>query len=76
MFVGCGLAGVVTDIRVPLYALSSLIALYSLNAAFFIDAIRDLYEVSYMAVLTQSSHTGFRHLHLPPATHHIPRWRA
>ncbi|GMK56614.1 hypothetical protein CspeluHIS016_0304540 [Cutaneotrichosporon spelunceum] len=31
-------------VMVPLYALSSLIALYSLNAAFFIDAIRDLYE--------------------------------
>lgn len=33
------------DGRVPLYALSSNIALYSLNAAFFIDAVRDLYEV-------------------------------
>jgi hypothetical protein len=32
--------------RVPLYALSSLIALFSLEAAFFIDAVRDLYEVS------------------------------
>lgn len=31
--------------RVPLYAVSSLIALFSLDAAFFIDAIRDLYEV-------------------------------
>lgn len=37
-----------TDVfgRVPLYAISSLIALFSLEAAFFIDAIRDLYEVS------------------------------
>ena len=35
------------DNRVPLYACSSLIALYSLNAAFYIDAIRDLYEVSW-----------------------------
>lgn len=32
--------------RVPLYAISSLIAIFSLEAAFFIDAIRDLYEVS------------------------------
>ena len=31
--------------RVPLYAISSLIALFSLEAAFFIDAVRDLYEV-------------------------------
>jgi hypothetical protein len=34
--------------RVPLYAISSLIALFSLEAAFFIDAVRDLYEVSYV----------------------------
>ncbi|KIR40176.1 hypothetical protein I313_04097 [Cryptococcus deuterogattii Ram5] len=31
-------------VMVPLYAVSSLIALFSLDAAFFIDAIRDLYE--------------------------------
>ena len=31
--------------RVPLYAISSLIAIFSLEAAFFIDAVRDLYEV-------------------------------
>jgi hypothetical protein len=29
-----------------MYAISSLIAIFSLEAAFFIDAIRDLYEVS------------------------------
>jgi hypothetical protein len=32
--------------RVPLYAIASLIALFSLDAAFFIDTVRDLYEVS------------------------------
>lgn len=32
-------------IMVPLYAVSSLIALFSLEAAFVIDAIRDIYEV-------------------------------
>lgn len=32
--------------RVPLYSLSSLISLYSLDLAFFIDAFRDVYEVS------------------------------
>ncbi|EIW66624.1 hypothetical protein TREMEDRAFT_34766 [Tremella mesenterica DSM 1558] len=31
-------------LMVPLYAISSLIAIFSLEAAFFIDAIRDLYE--------------------------------
>ncbi|KAK4688065.1 organic solute transporter subunit alpha, partial [Tremellales sp. Uapishka_1] len=31
-------------LMVPLYAISSLIALFSLEAAFFIDAVRDLYE--------------------------------
>ena len=35
-----------TNPRVPLYAISSLIAIFSLEAAFFIDAVRDLYEVS------------------------------
>ena len=34
-----------TNSRVPLYAISSLIAIFSLEAAFFIDAVRDLYEV-------------------------------
>lgn len=43
----CGVVAALTDTRVPLYATSSLIALYSLNAAFFIDAVRDLYEVSF-----------------------------
>lgn len=33
-------------IMVPIYAISSLIALFSLEAAFVIDAIRDIYEVS------------------------------
>ncbi|KZT55903.1 DUF300-domain-containing protein [Calocera cornea HHB12733] len=31
-------------IMVPLYAISSLISLFSLEAAFFIDAFRDIYE--------------------------------
>ncbi|EJD01357.1 DUF300-domain-containing protein, partial [Fomitiporia mediterranea MF3/22] len=31
-------------VMVPLYAVSSLISLFSLNAAFVIDAIRDIYE--------------------------------
>ncbi|KAI0794929.1 organic solute transporter Ostalpha-domain-containing protein [Abortiporus biennis] len=31
-------------LMVPLYAISSLISLFSLRAAFFIDAVRDIYE--------------------------------
>ncbi|KAF7377286.1 DUF300-domain-containing protein [Mycena sanguinolenta] len=31
-------------VMVPIYAVSSLISLFSLEAAFFIDAIRDIYE--------------------------------
>lgn len=33
-------------IMVPVYGVASLISLFSLNAAFVIDAIRDIYEVS------------------------------
>jgi hypothetical protein len=32
-------------LMVPLYAISSLISLFSLGAAFVIDAVRDIYEV-------------------------------
>lgn len=31
---------------VPIYAIASFISLFSLQAAFFIDVIRDIYEVS------------------------------
>lgn len=31
--------------RVPIYSLSTLISLYSLDLAFFVDAVRDIYEV-------------------------------
>lgn len=34
-------------VMVPLYAVASLISLFSVEAAFFIDAIRDVYEVSW-----------------------------
>jgi hypothetical protein len=33
-------------VMVPLYAIASCISLLSLEAAFFIDAVRDIYEVS------------------------------
>ena len=32
-------------LMIPVYGISSLISLFSLNAAFVIDAIRDIYEV-------------------------------
>ena len=32
-------------VMVPLYAIASLISIFSLEAAFFIDAVRDIYEV-------------------------------
>lgn len=35
-------------IMVPLYGISSFISLFSLEAAFFIDVIRDIYEVCYL----------------------------
>lgn len=35
-------------VMVPIYAVSSFISLFSLEAAFFIDAVRDIYEVSYL----------------------------
>lgn len=31
-------------VRVPIYAIASMISLYSLNIAFFLDALRDIYE--------------------------------
>lgn len=37
--------GSLTMITITRYAISSLISLFSLNAAFAIDAIRDIYEV-------------------------------
>ena len=38
----------------PLYAISSLIAIFSLEAAFFIDAVRDLYEASLPSLAVYS----------------------
>lgn len=38
-------------IMVPLYAISSLISLFSLEAAFAIDVIRDIYEVRPLPLL-------------------------
>lgn len=37
-------------VMVPLYAVSSLISLFSVEAAFFIDAVRDIYEVCLASV--------------------------
>ena len=45
-------------LMVPIYAVSSLISLYSLEAAFVIDAMRDIYEVSARRVRNFSSRGG------------------
>lgn len=42
-------------IMVPIYAISSLISLFSLEAAFVIDALRDIYEVCYAPGSTHPS---------------------
>lgn len=42
-------------LMVPLYGVSSLIALFSMEAAFVIDAIRDIYEV----MSNHSLHTSY-----------------
>jgi len=39
-------------LMVPIYAIASLIALFSLEAAFVIDVIRDIYEVRCLAQLS------------------------
>ena len=44
-------------VMVPIYAVSSLISLFSVEAAFYIDAIRDIYEVCTVC-LTISIHTA------------------
>lgn len=35
---------------IPIYAIASLASLWSLQAAFFIDAVRDVYEVRSCAL--------------------------
>ena len=45
-------------IMVPLYAISSLISLFSLGAAFVIDAIRDIYEVSISSYVFDSKNVS------------------
>ena len=44
-------------VMVPLYAIASWISLFSVEAAFFIDAIRDVYEVT--SFLTHSASSQF-----------------
>ena len=40
-------------IMIPVYAISSYISLFSLQAAFFIDAVRDVYEAFVIYVFFQ-----------------------
>lgn len=50
--------------RVPVYALASLISLFSLDAAYWIDVGRDLYEVGQLLRLSLSNtrFLGFRYI--------------
>lgn len=50
-------------LMVPLYAVSSLISLFSLEAAFVIDAIRDIYEVSDFSSCSVLSSAGCESWH-------------
>lgn len=45
--------------RVPIYSISSLISLYSLDLAFFLDAFRDVYEVRVYTSLDFRSRTDW-----------------
>jgi hypothetical protein len=65
-------------LMVPIYAISSLISLFSLEAAFVIDAIRDIYEVCRVSSKLRYSVTmafaGIRNLLLFSTTSRIS-WR-
>jgi hypothetical protein len=68
-------------VMVPIYAIASFISLFSLEAAFFIDAVRDIYEVTLLLCLIvqifgTDACIGFRHLLLLCAFDLISRWRA
>lgn len=65
-------------LMVPIYAVSSLISLFSLDAAFIIDAIRDVYEVrrcysSKLLTILRPFSLGLRNLLLFPAITRISR---
>ena len=66
-------------LMVPLYAVASFISLFSLEAAFFIDVVRDIYEVSLvydsLFVGLTRSWLGIRHLLFLRSPHSISRRR-
>lgn len=49
-------------IMVPIYGISSLIAIFSLEAAFVIDVIRDVYEVCLIHFNQGRCFNAYRHL--------------
>ncbi|KAF5372342.1 hypothetical protein D9615_009300 [Tricholomella constricta] len=57
-------------LMVPIYGISSLIALFSLEAAFVIDAIRDIYEVSTRPCLLRSRRVFFYPVQWSDIYHH------
>jgi hypothetical protein len=46
-------------VMVPIYAVASLISLFSVEAAFYIDAIRDIYEVCTVLAHRLYSHCQY-----------------
>lgn len=46
-------------LMVPLYGISSLISLFSLEAAFVIDVIRDIYEVRIFSTVPYLTEVAF-----------------
>lgn len=65
-------------VMVPLYAISSFISLFSLEAGVVIDVIRDVYEVRFVADMNFGvdicNDTGICYLLLLPPIAHLP-WR-
>ena len=47
-------------LMIPIYGISSLIAIFSLEAAFVIDAVRDIYEVCTLSTMGAPEFNGTR----------------
>lgn len=86
MYVGNTLGGrsPLNNIRVPIYSASSWASIMSQDAAFYLDPLRDIYEVShaihevaesrYIWPLTNIS--GFHDIYFLPTPNQLPRRRA
>lgn len=64
--------------RVPVYSASSWASIMSLKAAFWLDPLRDVYEVSgrmQLRVRRLNSCIGFHNLYIRAASDQLPWWR-